>query len=146
MVFRPESSGPRAGLGQKLLGDIVETCRVAGALVLYPELEPARRPDAGDRRGRDRDHEPGLDVPRCGGDLHKHGFGVFLAGTLARGVALLEIFERHEKCRHVGLVLAVDKAVAVDDRPVCYRRITREQLVHKARSLEKCVSGWRHRA
>ena len=38
----------------------------------------------------------------------QHGSGVFLAGALHRGIALLEILERHEEGRHIGLVLAVD--------------------------------------
>ena len=139
--------GPLSGLGEKLLRDLVEPLRISGPLVLDPELEAARGADAGNRRRRDRD-EPSR--PRCSaapaGDVLQHRLGVFLAGALQDGIALLEVLERHEKGRRVGLVLAVDQAVAVDDGPCWPPPDSRRTACPPGRMPGRCGSGSRRRA
>ncbi len=121
--------GALVGFRQELLGDFVQPARIAAHPVLDPELETAAGADAGNRRRRDRKEHAGVDVLRSGVDVAQNGTDVFLLRGLDRFITLLEVLEGHEHCRDVGLVLAVDETVAVDDRAVGDRRILREQRV-----------------
>ena len=108
--------GPRARLGEELLRHLVELRRVAGARVLDPELEAARRADAGDRRRGDRQHDRLLDLLRLGVHVEEDRARVLRARGVGRRVALLEVLERDEERAGVGLEAGIEQAVAGDHR------------------------------
>ena len=57
VVRSPRQLGPLPRLGDDLLRHLIQPRRIARRRVLHPELEPARRSDARDRRRRERCHD-----------------------------------------------------------------------------------------
>ncbi len=109
------------------------------ALALNPHLGAARRAQARNRGGIDRQDDPFLHLGEIlvGVDQHRLRILGFDVGEL---VALVETFETDEERARVVLVLAVEQAVAVDGRHAAHRSLLHEVigdlLRHVAGSIE----------
>ena len=131
VVFRPVSSGRVRALARNCWVISIQARRVARAFVLNPELKAARGADPQDCRRRYRNEETRFDRRASAATSLSTASAFSFRARLLRRIALLEVFERHEESRHVWLVLGVDEAVAVDDRPVLHCRVLREKLVYR---------------
>ena len=120
MELRPLSSGRWRALARNCCVTFIEARRISGLLCPGSRTrKPPVVPMPGIAGGAIGMKQPCHRCSRAStATCMKHGPGVFLAGAIFRGIALLEVLERHEEGRRVGLVLAVEQAEAVDDRPV----------------------------
>ena len=111
------------GLGDDPVDHVGELAEVTARLLLDPDLEPGRDPEAGNGRRIDWHDESALDpgglAPRRRDDV---------VGRQAGTLALLVVLQRNEQHAEVGLVLRVDQAVPVDLRDVRHGRVPGDPL------------------